>query len=208
MPSPFVFLLVSGQIDSIQPQIPIVSGVSSDQIPISAVQIPNSAAAVAATPGERPAIVTDNVICNDVNDSENISEFTGESSNEVNIERSNKVISGNVEENTSVSINKVISSDVKECTSESINSPLMGTNLVSPGSSLDSASLGGLEGGAQAPRSSNSAARVSGVPASPKIPKAAASGVQKPSTVHHAGLRPGLCKVVEEWAQIARGRKR
>ena len=54
------------QSDSIQPKFPIVSGVLSGQIPNSSVQIPKSAAAGAAPPGEKPAIVTVNV--NDTDD--------------------------------------------------------------------------------------------------------------------------------------------
>ena len=153
---------VSDQIDPVQPKLPIVSGGSSGQIPISAVQIPNSTAAAAATPGVQPAIVNDNDICNDVNDNDDITEFTSESSNEINVESSNKVISesnnnlvtananiaisGNVNENASVSITEVISSAVNDNTSESINSPPIVSNVVSPGSSLDSAQLEGLEG--------------------------------------------------------------
>ena len=207
------------QSDSFQPKFPIVSGGLSGQIPNS-VQIPNSAAAGAATPGEQPAIVTVNV-----NDTDDISEFTSESSNEINIrsgnkvtsesnnkvvnENANMVISGNVNEASNASINKVISSVVNESTGENINSPPIVSNLVSPGSSLDSAPFGGLEGVAQPPRSlvSHPAPRVLGAPANPKSPKVPASGVQKPSSARHTGLRPGLRKVVAEWAQMTR-RKR
>ena len=146
-----------------------LSGGSSGQIPNSAVQIPNStAAAAAATPGVQPAIVVDNDICNDVSDNDDITEFTSESSNEINVESSNNdtsesnnnlvvenantVISGNTNENVSVSLTKVISGAVNDNTSESINSPQIVSNVVSPGSSLDPAQLDGLEGVAQALR--------------------------------------------------------
>ena len=108
------------QSDSFQPKFPIVSGGSSGQIPNS-VQIPNSAAAGAATPGEQPAIVTVNV-----NDTDDISEFTSESSNEINIRSGNKVTSEsnnkevNENENENENANMVISGNVNETSSASI----------------------------------------------------------------------------------------
>ena len=201
---------MSDQIDSVQSKFPIVSGGSSGQIPISAVQIPNSTAAAAAvTIGVQPAIATDNVICNDVNDNDDITEFTSESNNESNIGSSNKVtsesnnnlvtenasiaISGNVNENASVSITKVISSAVNENTSDSINSPPIASNVVSPGSSLDSAPLDSLEGVAQALR--------------PLVSNPVGRGVQKPSSARQTGLRPGVRQAFREWTQRTR-RKR
>ena len=198
---------VSDQIDSVQPKLPIVSGGSSGQIPISAVQIPNSTATAAAvTPGVQPAIVNDNVICNDVNENDDITEFTSESNNESHIESSNKVTSasdnnlvtentnivtgGNVTENTSVSITKGISSAVDENISES---PPIVSNVVSPRSSLDPAQLDSLEGVAQALR--------------PLVSNPAGRGVQKPSSARPPGLRPGLRQTVREWTKMAR-RKR
>ena len=191
----------------IQSKFPIVSD-SFGEIPNSASQIPNSAAAGAATPGVQPAIATDN---------DDISEFTSESNNEINMGNSNKVTSDNTvvnenanvisndNETSSVSSNKAISSDVHERPSENLSSPQIGSNVVSPGSSMGSVSLGGLEGEAQAPRSSvsDSAARGSGSSVSSKIPRAA-SGVQKSSSVRHTGLRPGLQRVACQWSQIVR----
>ena len=198
---------VSDQIDPIQSKIPIVSGGSSGEIPISAVQIPNSTATAAAvTPGVQPAIVNDNVTCNDVNENDDITEFTSESNNESHIESSNNVTSasdnnlvtentnivagGNVTENTSVSITKGISSAVDENISES---PPIVSNVVSPGSSLDPAQLDGLEGVAQALR--------------PLVSNPAGRGVQKPASARPPGLRPGLRQTVREWTKMAR-RKR
>lgn len=41
-----------------------------------------------------------------------------------------------------------------------------------------------------------------------RVSKAAVSGVTKSSAARPSGLRPGLRKAVQEWAQIARRRKR
>lgn len=50
--------------------------------------------------------------------------------------------------------------------------------------------------------------RVSSVPSGRRVPNAAVSGVKNSSDARPSGLRPGLRKVVQEWTQIARGRKR
>ena len=201
---------VPDQIDSVQPKLPIVSGSSSGQIPNSAVQIPNStAAAAAATPGVQPAIVVETDICNDVSDNDDITEFTSESSNEINVESSNNdtsesnnnlvvenantVISGNTKENVSVSLTKVISDAVNDNTSESINSSQIVSNVVSPGSSLDPAQIAGLEGVAQALR--------------PLVSNPVGRGVQKPTPARQTGLRPGLRQTIRDWTKMAR-RKR
>ena len=201
---------VSDQIDSVQPKFPIASGSSSGQIPISAVQIPNSTATAAAvTSGVQPAIVNDNVICNDVNDNDDITEFTSESNNESNIESSNKVtsesnydlvventniaISGNVNENASVGITKVVGGAVGDSVGESSGGPQISSNEVSPGSSLDSAPPGGLAGMARTFRSF--------------ISNPAGQGVQKPSPARLTGLRPGLKQTAPDWTKLAQ-RKR
>lgn len=200
--------MISCQIGSPQlvaeTQIPNLPTSVVEQTPVigsSQVQIPNSVTDAPAFAGDQPVNVIDNVISSDGliisgdNDSESISEHTSES------------------------INKVTSESINECTSESINantsesSKLISysANLVSPGSSLDSAPFPGISGVAKTPYSSNSlsgAVRVSSVPSGLRVAKAAVAGVTKSSAARLWGISPGLRKGVQEWAQIARGRKR
>ena len=83
-----------------------------------------------------------------------------------------------------------------------------GSNLVSPGSSLNSVLF---SGGAEAPLSSvgvsDSAVRVSNVPSGLRLSKGSGSGVSKPAAARPSGLRPGLRKVISDWSLAAR-RKR
>lgn len=204
--------MISCQIGSPQlvaeTQIPNLPTSVVEQTPVigsSQVQIPNSVTDAPAFAGDQPVIVIDNVISSDGliissdNDSESISEHTSESINKVTSESINEYTSESINANTSES-SKLISESSK------LISYNISANLVSPGSSLDSAPFPGISGVAKTPYSSNSlsgAVRVSSVPSGLRVAKAAVAGVTKSSAARLWGLSPGLRKGVQEWAQIA-----
>lgn len=175
-------------------QIPNLPTSVVDQTPVigsSQVQIPNPVTAAPAVAGDQPVNVSDNVISIDVVLSDSDSDGLIVSS-----------------DNDSESISEYTRESINANTSESSNL----NNLVSPGSSLGSVPLAGISGVTKAPASSSNsvsgAFRVSSVLSGLRVPKAAVSGVKNSSVARPSGFRPGLRKVVQEWTQIARGRKR
>ena len=126
---------------------------------------------------------------------------TKENISESNVMDNTNITKGNI------SITK--NSNVNDNVSNSENVEIaVGSNLVSPGSSLNSVPF---SGGAEAPLSSvgvsDGAVRVSNVPSGLRLSKGSSSGVSKPVAARPLGLRPGLRKVISDWSLAAR-RKR
>ena len=152
-----------------------------------------------------------NVMDNTSTSKENISESnvmdntntTKENISESNVMESTCTVNENIRntKNSNVNVN-VSNSENVEIANGLTNS---GSNLVSPGSSLNSVSF---SGGAEAPLSSvgvsDSAVRVSNVPSGLRLSKGSSSGVSKPAAARPSGLRPGLRKVISDWSLAAR----
>ena len=146
-----------------------------------------------------------NVMANTSTTKENISEsnvMENTSTAKVNISESNVMEStSTINENISNTTNGNVNDNVSKSDNVEIaNSlPNSGTNLVSPGSSLNSVSF---SGGAAVPPSSvgnlDSAVRVSNVPSGLRVPKGSSSGASKPAAARPSGLRPGIRKVISE----------
>ena len=147
-----------------------------------------------------------NVMDNTSTTQENISEsnvMDNTNTTKENISESNVMESTcTVNENFSNAKNSNVNDNVSNSLTNS------GSNLVSPGSSLNSVLF---SGGAEAPLSSvgvsDSAVRVSNVPSGLRLSKGSSSGVSKPAAARPSGLRPGLRKVISDWSLAAR-RKR
>ena len=150
-----------------------------------------------------------NVMDNTITTKENISEsnaMDNTNTTKENISESNVMDNTNT---TKVNTSNTKNSNVNDNVSNSENVEIaFGSNLVSPGSSLNSVSF---SGGAEAPLSSvgvlDSAVRVSNVPSGLRLSKGSSSGVSKPVAARPSGLRPGLRKVISDWSLAAR-RKR
>ena len=150
-----------------------------------------------------------NVMDNTNTTKENISEsnvMDNTNTTKENISESNVMDNTNI---TKVNISNTKNSNVNDNVSNSENVEIaVGSNLVSPGSSLNSVSF---SGGAEAPLSSvgvsDGAVRVSNVPSGLRLSKGSSSGVSKPVAARPSGLRPGLRKVISDWSLAAR-RKR
>ena len=155
-----------------------------------------------------------NVMDNTSTTKENISEsnvMDNTNTTKENISESNVMESTcTVNENTSITKNSNVNDNVSISENVEIANGLTnsGSNLVSPGSSLNSVSF---SGGAEAPLSSvgvsDSAVRVSNVSSGLRLSKGSSSGVSKPAAARPSGLRPGLRKVISDWSLAAR-RKR
>ena len=150
-----------------------------------------------------------NVMDNTITTKENISEsnaMDNTNTTKENISESNVMDNTNT---TKVNTSNTKNSNVNDNVSNSENVEIaFGSNLVSPGSSLNSVSF---SGGAEAPLSSvgvsDGAVRVSNVPSGLRLSKGSSSGVSKPVAARPSGLRPGLRKVISDWSLAAR-RKR
>ena len=163
-----------------------------------------------------------NVMDNTSISKENISEINvmdNTNTTKENISESNVMDNTNtIKENTSESnvmestctVNENFSNAKNSNVNDNVSNSLTnsGSNLVSPGSSLNSVLF---SGGAEAPLSSvgvsDSAVRVSNVPSGLRLSKGSSSGVSKPVAARPSGLRPGLRKVISDWSLAAR-RKR
>ena len=151
------------------------------------------------------------VISNTSTTNENISEsnvMDNTSTTKENISESNVMESTcTVNENTSITKNSNVNDNVSISENVEIANGLTnsGSNLVSPGSSLNSVSF---SGGAEAPLSSvgvsDSAVRVSYVSSGLRLSKGSSSGVSKPAAARPSGLRPGLRKVISDCSLVAR----
>ena len=152
-----------------------------------------------------------NVMDNTSTTKENISESnvmdntntTKENISESNVMESTCTVNENISNIKNSNVNDNVSnSENVEIANGLTNS---GSNLVSPGSSLNSASF---SGGAEVPLSSvgvlDSAVRVSNVPSGLRLSKGSSSGVSKPAAARPSGLRPGLRKVISDWSLAAR----
>ena len=152
-----------------------------------------------------------NVMDNTSTSKENISESnvmdntntTKENISESNVMESTCTVNENISNTKNSNVNDNVSnSENVEIANSLTNS---GSNLVSPGSSLNSVPF---SGGAEAPLSSvgvsDSAVRVSNVPSGLRLSKGSGSGVSKPAAARPSGLRPGLRKVISDWSLAAR----
>lgn len=165
--------------------------------------------------------VSDGEITSNSNEStvdSNISEHSSKNSNVMantsttkeNISESNVMKStSTIKDNISNTKNSNVKDNVSKSENDEITNSLTnsGTNLVSPGSSLNSVSL---SGGAEVPLSSVGnldSVRVSNVPSGLRLPKGSGSGVSRPAAARPSGLRPGPRKVMTEWSLAAK-RKR
>ena len=225
------------KIDSSQPraesQIPnlstpddtVTSDVSSDNdslVSVSEVEITSSSnesnvsehssmncSVISNTSTTNENISESNVMDNTSTTKENISEsnvMDNTNTTKENISESNVMESTcTVNENFSNAKNSNVNDNVSNSENVGI---AFGSNLVSPGSSLNSVSF---SGGAEAPLSSvgvsDSAVRVSNVSSGLRLSKGSSSGVSKPAAARPSGLRPGLRKVISDWSLAAR-RKR
>ena len=155
-----------------------------------------------------------NVMDNTNTTKENISESnvmdntntTKENISESNVMESTCTVNENISNTKNSNVNDNVSnSENVEIANSLTNS---GSNLVSPGSSLNSVPF---SGGAEAPLSSvgvsDSAVRVSNVPSGLRLSKGSSSGVSKPVAARPSGLRPGLRKVISDWSLAARRRR-
>ena len=163
-----------------------------------------------------------NVMDNTSISKENISEInvmdntntTKENISESNVMDNANTIKENISESnvmeSTCTVNENFSSAKNSNVNDNVSNSLTnsGSNLVSPGSSLNSVLF---SGGAEAPLSSvgvsDSAVRVSNVPSGLRLSKGSSSGVSKPAAARPSGLRPGLRKVISDWSLAAR-RKR
>ena len=211
------------KIDSSQPraesQIPnlstpddtVTSDVSSDNdslVSVSEVEITSSSNESNVS---EHSSMNCSVISNTSTTNENISEsnvMDNTSTTKENISESNVMESTcTVNENTSITKNSNVNDNVSISENVEIANGLTnsGSNLVSPGSSLNSVSF---SGGAEAPLSSvgvsDSAVRVSNVSSGLRLSKGSSSGVSKPAAARPSGLRPGLRKVISDWSLAAR----
>ena len=117
-----------------------------------------------------------------------------ENASEINISDSNVMESTSTAKDISNAMHSKVNVNMKASENSENNEVNSGTNLVSPGSSLNSVSL---PGGAVVPLSSvgclDSAVRVSNVPSGLRLPKGPSSGVSKPAAARPSGLRPVDC---------------
>ena len=159
---------------------------------------------VANSPAKE-GISDSNVIVND-----NTSESNVESTSTIK-DNSSSTMHSNVNVNTSeisvVNSGTNLVSPGSSLNFVSISEVNSGTNLVSPGSSLNSVSLPGGAVPLSSVGCSDSAVRVSNVPSGLRAPKGPSSGVSKPAAARPSGLRPGLRKAIAEWSWSAK-RKR
>ena len=160
-----------------------------------------------------------NVMDNTSTSKENISESnvmdntntTKENISESNVMDNTSTTKENISENnvmeSTCTVNENFSNTKNSNVNDNVSNSLTnsGSNLVSPGSSLNSVLF---SGGAEAPLSSvgvsDSAVRVSNVPSGLRLSKGSGSGVSKPAAAHPSGLRPGLRKVISDWSLAAR----
>ena len=195
----------------------VTSDVSSDDdslVSVSEGEITSSSNESNVSEHSSVISISSNVIDNTNTTKENISESNVmDNTNTIkeNISESNVMESTcTVNENISSTKNSNVNDNVSNSESVEIANSLTnsGSNLVSPGSSLNSVSF---SGGAEAPLSSvgvlDSAVRVSNVPSGLRLSKGSSSGVSKPVAARPSGLRPGLRKVISDWSLAAR-RKR
>ena len=195
----------------------VTSDVSSDDdslVSVSEGEIKSSSNESNVSEHSSVISISSNVIDNTNTTKENISESNVmDNTNTIkeNISESNVMESTcTVNENISSTKNSNVNDNVSNSESVEIANSLTnsGSNLVSPGSSLNSVSF---SGGAEAPLSSvgvlDSAVRVSNVPSGLRLSKGSSSGVSKPAAARPSGLRPGLRKVISDWSLVAR-RKR
>ena len=163
-----------------------------------------------------------NVMDNTSTSKENISEInvmdntnaTKENISESNVMDNTNTIKESISESnvmeSTCTVNENFSNAKNSNVNDNVSSSLTnsGSNLVSPGSSLNSVSF---SGGAEAPLSSvgvsDSAVRVSNVPSGLRLSKGSGSGVSKPAAARPSGLRPGLRKVISDWSLAARRRR-
>lgn len=163
-----------------------------------------------------------NVMDNTSTSKENISEInvmdntnaTKENISESNVMDNTNTIKQSISESnvmeSTCTVNENFSNAKNSNVNDNVSNSLTnsGSNLVSPGSSLNSVLF---SGGAEAPLSSvgvsDSAVRVSNVPSGLRLSKGSGSGVSKPAAARPSGLRPGLRKVISDWSLAAR-RKR
>ena len=152
-----------------------------------------------------------NVMDNTSTSKENISESnvmdntntTKENISESNVMESTCTVNENISNTKNSNVNDNVSnSENVEIANGLTNS---GSNLVSPGSSLNSVSFsGGAEAHLSSVGVSDSAVRVSNVPSGLRLSKGSGSGVSKPAAARPSGLRPGLRKVISDWSLAAR----
>ena len=160
-----------------------------------------------------------NVMDNTSTSKENISESnvmdntntTKENISESNVTDNTNTTKENISESnvmeSTCTVNENFSNTKNSNVNDNVSNSLTnsGSNLVSPGSSLNSVLF---SGGAEAPLSSvgvsDSAVRVSNVPSGLRLSKGSGSGVSKPAAARPSGLRPGLRKVISDWSLAAR----
>ena len=203
----------------------VTSDVSSDDdsfVSVSEGEITSSSNESNVSEHSSVISISSNVIDNTSTTKENISESNVmDNTNTIkeNISESNvmdntntakeNISESNVMEST-CTVNENFSNTKNSNVNDNVSNSLTnsGSNLVSPGSSLNSVSF---SGGAEAPLSSvgvlDSAVRVSNVPSGLRLSKGSSSGVSKPVAARPSGLRPGLRKVISDWSLAAR-RKR
>ena len=160
-----------------------------------------------------------NVMDNTSTSKENISEInvmdntntTKEIISESNVMDNTNTIKENISESNVMESTCTVNENFRNAKNSNVNDNVSnsltnsGSNLVSPGSSLNSVLF---SGGAEVPLSSvgvsDSAVRVSNVPSGLRLSKGSGSGVSKPAAARPSGLRPGLRKVISDWSLAAR----